>query len=213
MVFVRFSSSLFICELLFSNDLLCSSWKGKTRKCASSHHRRRHPWGVSSRERPRRLMKRSRSPVDEDFVDEGRPTFKLSRGTSKFVLHRNRAFWRYDNRRGHGDLSFERGSVWKTSTIDSRESQFRSSHRYARQSGEHFVGQFKSELFVEYKTRWRVGQLWAPAEGLTTSPPRTSCSCSVDGQFNELWSGLFLLYAGVIYTCTLLMWVLDYVIN
>ena len=40
----------------------------------------------------RRLMKRSRSPVDEDFVDEGRPTFKLSRGTSKFVLHRNRAF-------------------------------------------------------------------------------------------------------------------------
>ena len=37
-------------------------------------------------------MKRSRSPVDEDFVDEGRPTFKLSRGTSKFVLHRNRAF-------------------------------------------------------------------------------------------------------------------------
>ena len=103
--------------------------------------------------------------------------------------------------------------VIDTSTIDSRESQFRSSHRYARQSGEHFVGQFKSELFVEYKTRWRVGQLWAPAEGLTTSPPRTSCSCSVDGQFNELWSRLFLLYAGVIYTCTLLMWVLDYVIN
>ena len=58
---------------------------------------------------------------------------------------------------------------------------------------------------------WRVGQLWAPAEGLTTSPPRTSGSCSVDGQFNELWSGLLLLYA--CYTCILLMWVLDYVIN
>ena len=29
------------------------------------------------------------------------------------------------------------------------------------------------------------------AEGLTTSPPRTSCSCSVDGQLNKLWSGLF----------------------
>ena len=42
---------------------------------------------------------------------------------------------------------------------------------------------------------------------------RTSCSCSVDGQLNELWSGLFLLYACVISTCTLLMWVLDYVIN
>ena len=80
--------------LLFSIDLLCSPWKGKARKCASSPHRRRHPWGVSSRERPRRLMDKSRSPVDEDFVDEGRPTFKLSRlpGTSKFVLHRNRAF-------------------------------------------------------------------------------------------------------------------------
>ena len=86
------SFHLSLCQLLFSNDLLCSPWKGKARKCASSHHRRRHPWGVSSRERPRRLMKRSRSPVDEDFVDEGRPTFKLSRGTSKFVLHRNRAF-------------------------------------------------------------------------------------------------------------------------
>ena len=59
------------------------------------------------------LMKRSRSPVEEDFVDEERPTFKLSRGTSKFVLHRHRAFffWRYDNRRGHGNLTFERGSV------------------------------------------------------------------------------------------------------
>ena len=40
---------------------------------------------------------------------------------------------------------------------------------------------------------------------------RISCSCSVDGQFNELWSGLFLLYAGVISTCTSLMWVLDYI--
>ena len=38
-------------------------------------------------------MKRSRSPVEEDFVDEERPTFKLSRGTSKFVLHRHRAFF------------------------------------------------------------------------------------------------------------------------
>ena len=41
---------------------------------------------------------RSRSPVEEDFVNEERPTFKLSKGTSKFVLHRNRAlFWRYNN--------------------------------------------------------------------------------------------------------------------
>ena len=41
-------------SVLLSNDLLCSPWKGKARKCASSPHRRRHPWGVSSRERPRR---------------------------------------------------------------------------------------------------------------------------------------------------------------
>ena len=88
-------------------------------------------------------MKRSLSPVEDDFVDEERPTFKLSRGTSKFVLHRHLAFLRYNNRRGQGNLTFGRGSVWKSgssvytliltymhhrhSTIDSRESQFRSS--------------------------------------------------------------------------------------
>ena len=138
MVFVRFSSSLFICQLLFSNDLLRSPWKGKARKCASSPHRRRHPWGVSSRERPRRLLKRSRSPVDEDFVDEGRPTFKLSRGTSKFVLHRNRAFLTLRQSKRSWRLDFRARKCLKvidTSTIDSRGSQFRSSHRYARQSG------------------------------------------------------------------------------
>ena len=69
-------------------------------------------------------------------------------------------FWRCDDQRGHGYLTFERGSVCKsgsrvhtlilaciiidTSTIDSRESQFRSSHRYAQQSAEHFIDQFKS---------------------------------------------------------------------
>ena len=40
-----------------------------------------------------RFMKRSRSPVEEDFVDEESPTFKLSIGASKFVLHRHRAFF------------------------------------------------------------------------------------------------------------------------
>ena len=73
MVFVRFSSSLFICQLLFSNDLLCSSWKGKARKCASSHHRRRHPWGVSSRERPRRLM-HARLSMRTSSLKEGQPS-------------------------------------------------------------------------------------------------------------------------------------------
>ena len=40
-----------------------------------------------------RRFNKSRSPVEEDFVDEESPTFKLSRGTSKFVLHRHRAFF------------------------------------------------------------------------------------------------------------------------
>ena len=174
---------------LFSNDLLCSPWKGKARECAPPHHRRRHPSGVSSRERPRRINEEVTLACRGGLRRWRKADLQLSKGTSKFVLHCNRAFfWRYDNRRGRGNLTFERGCVWKsgsrvirwswrvciidTSTIDSRESQFRSSHRYARQSGEPFVGQFKSKLFVEYNTRWRVGQVWAPAECLTTYPPK-----------------------------------------
>ena len=108
-------------------------------------------------------------------------------------------FWRYDNRRGHGDssLTFERGSVWSNRHFDDRQS-WESVQEFTQVCTTEWIAfrwSFRSELFVEYKTRWRVGQLWAPADGLTTSPPRTSCSCSVDGQFNELWSGLFLLYA------------------
>ena len=87
-----FVQSFHLSAFVLKRPALLALERQKARKSASSHHRRRHPWGVSSRERPRRLMKRSRSPVDEDFVDEGRPTFKLSRGTSKFVHHRNRAF-------------------------------------------------------------------------------------------------------------------------
>ena len=63
--------------------------------------------GVSSRERLRCfMMKRSRSPVEEDIVDEERPTFKLSRGTSKFVLHRHRGFLALRQSKGSWQLDF-----------------------------------------------------------------------------------------------------------
>ena len=117
-------------------------------------------------------------------------------------------FWRYDHRRGQGNLTFWARKCWKvrfkslyvdfgvtvccidTSTIESRENQCRSSRRYAWESGEHSRDQLKSQLLVEYKIRSRVGQVWAPAEGLPGLMihlhQKTSCSCSVDGQLHAV---------------------------
>ena len=160
-VFVVFVESFHL-SALFSNDLLCSPWKGKAWKCAPSHHRRRHPWGVSLRERPRRFH-------EEVTAFACRGGLRRWRKANLQIVKRcvedcssspSSFFWRNDNQRSHGNLTFERGSVWKSGSrvgrhfdaIDSRESQFRSSHRYTRKSGEYFVGQSNSQLFVEYKT-------------------------------------------------------------
>ena len=81
---------------LFSNDQLCSPWKGKYRQCALSHHRRRHPWGVSSRERPRRFDEEvtlaRRGGLQRRIRRKAAESFRLSRGTSMLVLHRQRSF-------------------------------------------------------------------------------------------------------------------------
>ena len=184
MVFVQ----SFHLPALFSKDQLhCSPWKGKARECAPSHHRRRHPWGVSSRERPRRFNEEVTLACRGGLssMKKGRPSNCQEVRQSLFfiaielflALRQSKRSWQLDFwarkclKVWFESLLISACMIIDTSTIDSRESQFRSSHRYARQSGA-FVGQFKSQLFLEYKTRWRVGQVWAPAEGLTTYPPK-----------------------------------------
>ena len=101
-----------ICQLCFQTT--CSARLGKAKPGNALHLTTEDDIrGASLRGRDLgALMKRSSSPVKEDFVDEERPTFKLSRGTSSlFFIAIELFFWRYDNRRGHGNLTFERGSV------------------------------------------------------------------------------------------------------
>ena len=106
-----------------------------------------------------------------------------------------------------------------TSTIENRESQFRSSHRYAWESGEHFVGQLKSPMIVcgeqnQVKSWTSLSSCRGSRSVYISAKGQAAAALLMDSTMNsKLWSALFLLYVSVISTSTLLRWALNYVSN
>ena len=228
-----FSSSLLICQ--FCSQTTCSARlgnKGKAMECAPSHHRRRHPLGVSSRERPWRFneeatlacrgglrrWRKANLQIVKRYVKvcSSSPSIFFGATTFEEVM----ATWLLSEEVFESLVDLAILGVYALST-------FRRWTVVRVSSGVHtdMHDRVESISYVSSKSQY----LWNTKRGEELDRfdllqgvwlhqhRRTKAAAAlsqVDGQFDELWSGLFLLYASVISTCTFLMWVLDYyVIN